>query len=178
MGRAACKGAGRRRSRKANAPPPRGFVCGLPGCPSPCFPFPLETRGWSAGRRQGAALRLPCTSRRRGLQGRTSRSASAPTADTLLPGAAACGVRAASNVGRCASRGSTAMPLSGTAPCSVTGRPSEMTPSIEHGCGQDKCAGIGGRKYFLRTLCVVPAVSGDLYRIVVMGPGTARRRHA
>ena len=29
------------------------------------------------------------------------------------------GVRAASDVGRCASRGSTAMPLSGTAPCSV-----------------------------------------------------------
>jgi hypothetical protein len=38
----------------ANAPPPGGFVFGRPGCPYPCFPCPLQTRGWSAGRRPGA----------------------------------------------------------------------------------------------------------------------------
>ena len=37
----------------------------------------------------------------------------APTAVSPLPGAAACGVRAASDVGRCASRGSTAARIVG-----------------------------------------------------------------
>src|SRR5581483_6505282 len=78
-----------------------------------------ETRGWSAGRRQGAALRLPSPSRLTGLQGRTSRSASAPTASTLLPRAAAFGVRAASNGGRSASRGSTGCALSAHPPRSA-----------------------------------------------------------
>ena len=52
----------------------------------------------------------------------------APTAISPLPGIAAIGVRAASDVGRCASRGSTAMPLSGTAPCSVIKRRDRRRP--------------------------------------------------
>jgi hypothetical protein len=103
-----------RRSQRSAAP----VVCfQARGGPASHFPSPLDTRGWSAGRRQGGTP--PLYGRLTRPAGRTSRPASTPTAISPLPRIAAIGVRAASDVGRCASRGSTATPLSGAAPCSV-----------------------------------------------------------
>ncbi len=89
------------------------FVFGRPGWPVSWFPFPPKMRGWSAGRRR--VLRYGTLEA--GLRGPPAHPRRVPVA-----GVAACGVRAANDVGRCASRGSTAMPLSGTAPRSVIRR--------------------------------------------------------
>ena len=63
------------------------------------------------------------------------------------PGVAAFGVRAASDVGRCASRGSTAMPLSGTAPGSVVSNAAIDDALDEPGWREDKAAGADGDKF-------------------------------
>ncbi len=59
----------------------------------------------------------------------------APTAISPLPRIAADGVRAANDVGRCASRGSTVTPLSGATPHSVIKRRDKTTPSMSEAAG-------------------------------------------
>ena len=95
----------------------------------PVFLPPLKRGDGAPGGARELRYGCPCTAGD-GPAGRTSRSASAPTAKSPLPGFAACGVRAASDVGRCASRGSTATPLSGTAPCSVIKRRDRRRPRM------------------------------------------------
>ena len=134
--------------RLANAPLAGDLCFGRPEARIPVFRFPSKWEGMERadlgftrdqtfkcasrvnptcdGARELA--RLPSTSRLRGLQGRTSRSASTPTAISPLPGIAAVGVRAASDGGRCASRGSTAASLSGAAPRSVIKRRDRRRP--------------------------------------------------
>jgi hypothetical protein len=65
-----------------------------------CSLFPFSEEKWSAGRRQGAALRRPLA----GVDG----ARRAPTAFSRLPGSAASGARAPIDGGGCASRRSTA----------------------------------------------------------------------
>ena len=50
--------------------------------------------------------------------------------ESLLPGSAACGVRAASDVGRCASRGSTAARIVGGRALLRHPTPRSTTPSV------------------------------------------------
>jgi hypothetical protein len=101
------------------------------GARIPVFRLPSKTRGWSASDLGFTQDRhLKCASRvnptcdgARGLRGPLTDLARvrsiAPTAISPLPGIAAIGVRAASDGGRCASRGSTADALSAPAPRSV-----------------------------------------------------------
>jgi hypothetical protein len=81
-----------------------------------------------------------------GPSGRPFAASRAATAISPLPGIAAIGVRAASDVGRCASRGSTGCALSAH-PAPLRPRtPRSTTPSMSEAAEDNKRAGAGGDK--------------------------------
>ena len=107
-------------SGAANAPPPVFFGSGAGFAR---IPFSLSApKGEEMERQEAPGLARPHTDL-------TRVRLIAPTARPYWQGRR-FGVRAANDVDRCASRGSTAMPLSGTAPCSVIRTPRSTTPSM------------------------------------------------
>src|SRR4029079_18661212 len=115
-----------RSAGSANAPlPPLLVLLGPGGGPSPFFPYPLN----EGMERREAPGRIAALVRQvTWPAGRTSRSAIAPTAISPSPRIAADGVRAANDVGRCASRGYTVTPLSGATPRSHIQRRDRRRP--------------------------------------------------
>jgi hypothetical protein len=101
----------------ANAPLAGRFdFSGGPGARIPVFLLPSKREGMERREAPERCATPP-------FGGRLTDVRRAPTANTLLPRAAAYGVRAPIDGRGCASRGSTAAPLSGTAPRAVSKRP-------------------------------------------------------